>query len=561
MKTRAQALRSIQGQSFDVCVIGGGATGAACAWDAQLRGLRTVLLDAGDFASGTSSTSTKMAHGGVRYLEEAVRSFDLKQYEVVRCALHERIHMLRSAPFLAHPQVFLTPCFRWLDSAYYEIGLKLYDWIAASASLAPSFFVTRREALRRIPGLSPNRLVGGVLYTDGQFDDARYNIVLVETFTQDGGEALNYARVAALQKQDDGKIVAAEVEDSLSHKRFEVRARVFVNATGPFADGIRAMATPGIPPRMRLSKGAHIFLPLEILNSEDALLIPKTEDGRVIFAIPWLGRLHVGTTEQEVRPGDEMCVTREDVDYLLRHLNRYLAVPARADQIVSGTAGARPLVSSSPSKATKSLARDHVVERDPRSGLISILGGKWTTHRAMAEDTINAVESQLGDSQKPCRTWGRLLAGANRHSENYRQNLMSEISISQATARHLAEKYGMRAPEVLALTQSDPSLAEPLIEGVAPLKVEVVFSAREEMAISIEDVLARRIGLQWYGWKEAVKAAPVVADLLARELAWNDDEKHKAFAEYVAKIQGAMQNAGLSPGPNSQDRNDPPGKE
>jgi glycerol-3-phosphate dehydrogenase len=549
MKTRAHALGAIQGQSFDVCVIGGGATGSACAWDAQLRGLRTVLLEAGDFASGTSSTSTKMAHGGVRYLEQAVRSLDVQQYEVVRRALHERIHMLRSAPFLAHPKLFLTPCFRWLDCAYYEIGLKLYDWLAGRASFAPSFFVSREEALRRIPGLAPDRLVGGVMYADGQFDDARYNIVLVETFTQEGGEALNHARVTALQKQAHGKLAAAEVEDQFSRERFEVRARAFVNATGPFADGIRAMAAPGIPPRVRPSKGAHIFLPLEILKSDDALLIPKTEDGRVIFAIPWLGRLLVGTTEEEVRPGDELCVTREDVDYLLRHLNRYIASPARVDQIVSGTAGARPLVGSGSSKATKKLARDHVVERDSSSGLISILGGKWTTHRVMAEDTINAVETQLGGSQKPCRTWGRRLAGANGYSESCWQNLIRENSISEATARHLAEKYGVRAPDVLALANSDPSLMKPLVEGLAPLKVEVVFAAREEMAISIEDVLARRIGLQWYGWKEAVEAAPVVADLLACELGWSEDEKRQALAEYVSRIQGTMQKAGLGPGP------------
>ncbi|HYL46770.1 MAG TPA: FAD-dependent oxidoreductase [Candidatus Limnocylindrales bacterium] len=549
MKTRAQALRAIQGQSFDVCVIGGGATGSACAWDAQLRGLRTVLLEAADFASGTSSTSTKMAHGGVRYLEEAVRSLDIKQYEVVRRALRERVHMLRSAPFLAHPQAFLTPCFNWLECAYYEIGLKLYDWIAGSASLAPSFFVSREDALRRIPQLAPRGLAGGVIYSDGQFDDARYNIVLVETFTQEGGEALNYARVQAFVKQAGGKIAAVEVEDQLSPERFEVQARAFVNATGPFADGIRAMAAPGIPPRMRPSKGAHIFLPLKVLNSDDALLIPKTEDGRVIFAIPWLGRLLVGTTEEEVRPGDELCVTREDVDYLLRHLNRYLAAPARADQIVSGTAGARPLVSFSSSKATKKLARDHVVERDSSSGLISILGGKWTTHRVMAENTINAVAAQLGHPQSPCRTRGRPLAGANGYSESSWQNLMRENSIMEATARHLAEKYGARAPDVLALAKSDPSLTEPLVEGLAPLKAQVAFAAREEMAMSIEDVLARRIGLQWYGWKQAMKAAPLVADLLARELSWPGEEKRKAAVDYETKIQGAMQNAGLGTAP------------
>lgn len=549
MRTRAQALRAVADQFFDVCVIGGGATGSACAWDAQLRGFRTVLLEAGDFASGTSSTSTKMAHGGVRYLEEAVRSLDLKQYEVVRRALHERIHMLRSAPFLAHPQYFVTPCFNYLDRAYYGIGLKLYDWIASGASLAPSLFVSREETLRRIPMLAPNGLAGGVIYADGQFDDARYNIVLIETFTQIGGEALNYAPVIAFEKQADGKLARVEVEDRLSRQRFEVRARAFVNATGPFADGIRAAAAPGIPPRIRLSKGAHVLLPLGVLKSEDALLIPKTEDGRVIFAIPWLGRLLLGTTEQEVEPGEKLCVTREDVEYLLRHLNRYLASPARPEQIVSGMAGARPLVSSNPAKAIKKLARDHVVERDRGSGLISILGGKWTTNRAMAEDTINAVEAQLGDSRRPCRTWGSALAGAIGYSEETWRLLMRDFPISEASAHHFAEKYGARSAGVLALTKSEPILMEPLIETLAPLKAEVAFAARQEMAVCIEDVLARRIGLQWYGWKEAMEAAPVVADLLARELGWSEDEKRSALAEYVAGIQGVMQEAGLGSGP------------
>jgi glycerol-3-phosphate dehydrogenase len=545
MRPRPEALQNVAGQSFDVCIIGGGATGSGCALDAQLRGLKTVQLEAGDFASGTSSTSTKMIHGGVRYLEQAIRGLDLKQYEVLTRALHERIHMLRNAPFLTRTQLFLTPCFNWFAVLYFEIGLKLYDWIAGRASIAPSFFIAREDLLRRMPALDPARLVGAVAYADGQFDDARYNIALVSTFAEAGGEPLNYARVTNFEKGTDGKIAAVEVEDQLSRRRFTIRARAFVNATGPSSDTIRELATPGVRPRMRLSKGVHILLPLESLASNDALLIPKTEDGRVLFAIPWFGRLLVGTTEQEVSVHDELYLTREEVDYLLRHLNRYLARPITPDQIVSGSAGARPLVSSASSKDTKKLARDHEVELDSRSGLLSIMGGKWTTHRAMAEDTINAVQKFLGGPTTPSQTLNHQLLGSDGYSPEYWQTLVSNYRVPELTARHLAQKFGTRAPQVMELTAADPNLAAPLVEGLAPISAEVIYAVRNEMATSIEDVLARRTGLQLYGWRDAIKAAPAVARLLAREFTWSEQQTHESAAQYIEKIRGLLQKAGL----------------
>jgi glycerol-3-phosphate dehydrogenase len=546
MKTRAEALQSIESQAFDVCVIGGGATGSGCALESQLRNLKTVQLEAKDFASATSSASTKMIHGGVRYLEQAIREFDIKEYEVLTRALHERLHMLRNAPYLTRTQRFLTPCFNRWSVLYFEIGLKLYDWIAGQASLAPSAFVSRREVLSRVPTLDPRRLVGAVAYTDGQFDDARYNIALVKTFTEAGGEALNYVRVTSFKKAANGKISSVEVEDQFTHSRFVVGARAFVNATGPFADTIREMATPGAPPRMRLSKGVHILLPLEVLSSEDALLIPKTEDGRVLFAIPWFGRLLVGTTETEVTIHDELYVTRNDVDYLLRHLNRYLARPVTSDQIVSCTAGARPLVSSGGAKDTKLLARDHVVELDPASGLISIMGGKWTTYRAMAEDTVNTVQKCLGASATPTQTLNHLLAGSDGFTPDYEDRLAKEWGASEQTALHLAHKFGTCAPQVQELAQKNADLAGPLVQGLAPIRAEVVFCARNEMAASIEDILARRIGLQLYSWRDAIKAAPAVAQLLGRECGWQEYTVREATNDYIEKIRGLMQKAGLA---------------
>jgi glycerol-3-phosphate dehydrogenase len=565
MKTREEALATIENGSFDVCVIGGGATGAGCALDAQLRGLKTVLIEGADFASGSSSASTKMAHGGVRYLETAVRGLDVREFKVVKRALRERIRMLRNAPFLTGTKRFITPCISWRGVAYYEAGLKLYDWIAGEAGLGASQFLSREEALRRIPGLNADGLVGAVAYSDGQFDDARYNIALVQTFVEAGGEALNYARVTEFGKRGDGKIESAEVEDKASGRGFVVGARAFLNATGPFADTIREMASPGLERRMRLSRGVHIVLPLEALaggqvgdaqesqasraQENDALLVPKTDDGRVLFAIPWMNRLLVGTTDEEVEQAEQRGVTGEEAEYLLRHLNRYLAKAVRRDEIVSGFAGVRPLVVSRRGRSarrqeTKTLARDHEIEVDRASGLISVMGGKWTTYRAMAEDTINAVENELGRKATPCRTAKFPLVGSDGFGRDYWRSLVREFCISEASARHVAQKFGTRAARVLALAKEDPRLMAPLVEGLGPLAVEVAFCARYEMASSIEDILTRRIGVEPHGWREAMAAAPAVADLLGAEIGWTAEERREQLDGYVARIERLMREAG-----------------
>ena len=552
MKSRREALKDIENKSFDVCVIGGGATGSGCALDSQLRGLSTVLIEAGDFASATSSASTKMVHGGVRYLEEAFRRLDPAEYKVVNRALHERIHMLKNGPFLTRAKEFITPCYSWLDLAYYETGLKLYDWISGSASLAPSHFVSRRETLRRLPNLNPQGLVGAVAYTDGQFDDARYNVTLVQSFTETGGVAVNYARVTSCERGADGKLAAVTVQDQFSGQSFVVRARAFVNATGPFADSIRSMANPDAKPRIRLSKGVHILLPAEVISSGDAILIPKTEDSRVLFAIPWRGRVLVGTTEQEVAVGEELFLTHEEVEYLLRHLNRYLALPVKPGQVVGGFAGARPLLSADDSRDTKKLARDHEVELDPQSGLVSILGGKWTTYRAMAQDTIDVVQKSFGGNPTPCSTLHHLLVGSDGYSSDYWKTLITNFGVPESSARHLAEKYGTLAAQLLRLTADDPNLAEPLVEGLAPLRAEVAFAARFEMAMTIEDVLARRVGLQFYGWSETIAAAPATAEVLMRELGWSKADRDNALTEYVKKIRDLQRKAGLTVPPEAR---------
>jgi glycerol-3-phosphate dehydrogenase len=549
MKRREEALKVIRGQDFDACVIGGGATGAGCALDAQLRGLNTVLLDAADFASGASTAATKIIHGGVRYLEQAVKRLDVQEYEVVNRALRERIHMLHNGPFLSRPLEFLIPCSNWFSVVYMGFGMKLYEWIAGKASLFASRFLSKSETLKRMPGLAPGNLLGSIAYADGQFDDARYNIALINSFSEAGGVAMNYCRVISFVKDENGKLAGAEVEDQFSKERFTIRARRFVNATGPEADSIRDLATPGVSPRMRLSKGAHIVLPLDVFPTDDALLIPKTDDGRVLFAVPWFDRLLVGTTEQEVTIHDELYLSGDDVAYLLHHINRYFATAIRADQIVSGFAGARPLVRAGGSRDTKRLARDHEVEVNGQSGLISIMGGKWTTHRAMAEDTINAVEKSLGLPVTPGATIDHPLAGSNGYTPGYWRSLVRDYGISESTARHLSQKFGTNAAQVMALIKNEPGLGAPLIPGFAPLCAEVAYSARCEMAMTIDDVLMRRTGLQFFNWNAAINAAAPTGAILAKELGWTPEAERTSVDQYRNRISRLMQLAGLSAAP------------
>jgi len=546
MRSREEAIQAIEGKSFDVCVIGGGATGSGCALDSQLRGLKTVQLEAEDFASGASSASTKMVHGGVRYLQNAIRHLDFEEFLVLKEALHERVPMLRNAPFLTNTRSFLVPCFDRMDVAYFFSGLKLYDWIAGRDSLAASVFISREETLRRMPEIASKNLLGAVVYADGQFDDARYNITLVQTFTEAGGETLNHAGVVAFEKDASGRLATAIVEEKVTRRTFPVHARCFVNATGPYADKIRTLATPASRPRIRLSKGVHIVLPAEVLSGREALLIPKTDDGRVLFAIPWLGSVLVGTTDEEINSFDEVHLRADEVHYLLLHLNRYLATPVSADQIVGGMAGIRPLLTSRKTRNTKKLARSHEVEVDSHSGLISIMAGKWTTYRAMAQDAIDAAQEKIGMQGSQCRTLNYKLAGSEGYSADYWQSLEKSYSLPEPTARQLAEKYGTRATDVMELVKQDPQLALPLSPGVAALRAEALFAIRDEMAISIEDVLARRLGVQTQNWKAAIEAAPVVADILAHELGWPETIKKESIVQYDVKIRGLMQTAGVA---------------
>lgn len=543
MMRRTDALAAA-GEEFDVCVIGGGATGAGCALDSQLRGLKTIMVEANDFASATSSASTKLIHGGIRYLREAALHFDIGQVGVVKRALQERVHMLGNAPFLAGTMEFFIPCYSRWESAYFGAGVKLYDLLAGKANLLPSTRLTRDQALQRMPILKSDGLVGAVTYCDGQFDDAGYNLALVRTFADLGGVALNHARVMAVERKSGEKLLSAQIQDEISRRTFEIRARTFVNATGPAADVVRRMANPNATPRLKLSKGAHILLPLEQFGSGDAMLIPETSDGRVIFAIPWMGRLLVGTTDDPVNEFDDVSVSGEDVGYLLHHLNQFVQKPFVTEQIIGGFAGIRPLISAD-SRSTKSLSRDHKVEVDPQSALISILGGKWTTYRAMAEDTIDAVRRSLQRPVTECSTRNHPLTGSAGYTATFPEKLMRTCHVSNETVAHLTGKLGTDAVQVLEFASEAPELAQPIVDGFPAIRAEIVYAIQSDMAMSIEDILARRIGLQFYSWKLATQAAPIVAQYLAREYGWSDERRQHAVDEYVGKLKRMRQTAGL----------------
>src|SRR5215831_1746687 len=545
MPTRSETLPLSDSATYDVCVIGGGASGAGCALDAQLRGLRTLLVEGADFASRTSSASTKMAHGGIRYLQAAFANLDLRQYRLVSHAVRERALMLRNAPHLTATQEFLVPCFTRGEQFYYGAGLKIYDWIAGRASLARSRVLSFDHAVRRLPALHRRGLLGAVSYADGQFDDSRYGLALVTTFVRAGGTALNYVKAMDFERVRNGQIAALSVEDRITGRAFTVRARVFVNATGPFSDAVRRLASPGTESRLRPSKGVHLLFPLDAGWNGDGLLVPKTEDGRVVFALPYGGRLLVGTTDNAASPDAEMVVTRQEIDYLIRQINPYLETPLHASDVVSGFAGIRPLVQSRNSMETSKLIRDDEVEVDPRSGLISILGGKWTTYRLMAEKTIDRVQAALGLAVGGCATRNARLAGSEGYHADYWRELM-EGGLPEPTARHLAHKFGTDAVRVLQLANEDDDLASPLVDGAPPIQAEVVYAVRHEMALTVDDVLARRTGLELYDWRMAIEAAPAVAWLMGREMGWSPAEVRRASNEYIAKIDRLLKVAGLA---------------
>jgi glycerol-3-phosphate dehydrogenase len=445
---------------WDILIIGGGATGLGCAVDAAARGYRTLLLEKGDFGHATSSRSTKLIHGGVRYLQQG-------NIKLVRESLRERGLLLRNAPHLVHQLPFVVPAYKWWEPPFYFAGLKLYDALAAEYRLGRSRFLTRDELKRQIPTIALEGLRGGNLYFDAQFDDARLAIALAQTAANLGATVLNYVEVSQLLKAGDC-VRGVTARDLETDHTYEVRAKVLINATGIFTDSMRRLDEPSAPQMVTVSQGSHIVLDREFLPGSTAIIVPKTDDGRVLFAIPWRSKVLVGTTDVAVTQAvADPKPSSEEIDYMLDHAGRYLSPKPKREDIRSTFAGLRPLVRNVSSKSTALVPRDHTIVVSP-SKLVTVAGGKWTTYRKMAEDTINRAAEVGGLSRQRCTT--------------------ANIQI------HKAESEA-RTEEEMA-----------------------VRAVRKEMARTVEDMLARRTGTLFVDARASMESAERIAQLMSREL-------------------------------------------
>jgi glycerol-3-phosphate dehydrogenase len=502
---RARQLERLEGgdRPWDIAVIGGGATGVGVAVDAAARGYRVVLLEQHDFGKGTSSRSTKLIHGGLRYLKQG-------RVRLVREALRERGLLCRNAPHLVHPLVTIVPLYSAWEGPYYGLGVKAYDWLSGRHSLGPSQRLSSAEALRVIPTLEPHGLRGGVSYFDAAFDDARLLINLVQTCVDLGGVCLNYAPVRELMKQS-GRVCGFVAEDVETGRTLRVAARVVVNAAGPFSDQVQRLDDPEAETRIVPSQGAHIVLGCEFLPGSAALLVPRTRDGRVVFAIPWHDHVLVGTTDTPLTDAPLEPKPREmEIDFLLAEVAPYLAKKPQRSDICSVFAGVRPLVRGSRGRHTSQLGRDHAVHVSS-TGLVSILGGKWTTYRKMAEDCVDVAARVGGLQPRPCQTKVLPIHGGEA-----------------VAVDGIFTQYGSDGPAVSQLNSSRQDWSQPLDPRLPYLAGQVIWAARYEMARTVEDVLARRMRALFIDAEVALAAAPKVAELLTSELgrdaAWQADQ-------------------------------------
>jgi glycerol-3-phosphate dehydrogenase len=512
--TREGQLRRIAGRTeqWDIIIVGGGATGVGCAIDAAARGYSVLLLERHDFGKGASSRSTKLVHGGVRYLEQGNLSLVME-------ALRERGLLLRNAPHLVRNLGFVVPAYDWWESPFYGVGLKIYNLLAGKYGFGPSRILSKDETLALLPTINIEGLRGGVIYFDGQFDDSRLLINLAATAWEQGAALLNYAPVNGLLKDHDGFVNGVRYRDAESGEDHEALARVVINATGPFSDSLRSMAEPGVEPVIAPSQGVHLVFDGSFLAGESAIMVPHTADGRVLFAIPWHGHAVVGSTDTPVD-----CVQPEpipfehEIEFILQTAARYLARKPEREDVLSVFAGTRPLAKADGGVGgTAALSRSHVV-RIENSGLLTICGGKWTTYRQMAEDCVNQAATFARLPERPCPT-----AELNIHGHLPNADRFGTLSV-----------YGSDAAAIRALIEGDPTLAIPLSSHLPYTGAEIVWAAREEMARTVEDVLARRTRALFLNARAAAEMAGPVSRLLARELERPSEWAEAQSAEFRA---------------------------
>ena len=499
-------------EQWDVIVIGGGSTGLGIALDSATRGYKTLLLEQLDYAKGTSSRSTKLVHGGVRYLAQA-------NISLVTEALKERGLLEKNAPHLVKNQTFLIPNYKWWEGIYYTIGLKVYDLLAGKLSLGASKHVSKNETIRKLPTIKTTGLKGSVSYQDGQFDDSRLAVNIAQTAIEQGASLLNYFKVKHLVKSNTNEVKGVIAIDQETQEEHEFLGKVVINATGVFADDILQMDKPGGKKKIQPSQGVHLVFDKSFLPGEDAIMIPKTDDGRVLFAVPWHDKVIVGTTDEMVEKHvAEPNATEKEVDFILETFNRFIEKKATRDDIKSIYAGLRPLAAPEDDTGkTKEISRGHKVLVS-ESGLISITGGKWTTYRKMAEDTIDKTIELGVLPHEVCVTEELSIHGAMQTED--RDNHLYVYGSDQALLHQLIE--------------DDPSLGNKLHPELDYLEVEVLWAVRHELARTVEDVLARRVRILFLDAEKSIEIAPKVAHILAKELnkdkTW-ETEQVKAYTQ------------------------------
>jgi glycerol-3-phosphate dehydrogenase len=508
---------------WDMIVVGGGATGVGVAIDAASRGYDVLLLEQSDFGKGTSSRSTKLAHGGVRYLEQG-------NIGLVMEALKERGLLLQNAPHIVHDLAFVVPNYDWWEAPFYGLGLKLYQLLAGKYGFGVSRILSREETLKHLPTLKTEGLRGGAVYYDGQFDDARLLIHMVATAFEQGAALLNYVEVTGLTKDAQGFVDGISARDSETGNEFRATAKVVINATGAFTDLLRLKAEPSATPMIVPSQGIHLVFASSFLQGDSAVMVPHTSDGRVLFAIPWHGHTLVGTTDTPVAAATlEPIAMEQEIEFILATAGQYLAKAPARDDVLSVFAGIRPLVRATGVtngiSNTSALSRDHVIHID-RSGLVTVCGGKWTTYRRMAEDCVDQAATLAQLPEKPCVTHHLRIHGSPDASK--------EDAAREDAAKEFVslDVYGSDANQIRKLIETDPQLGEPLHGALPYLRAEVVWAARHEMARSVEDALARRTRALFLNARAAIAMAPAVADLMASELGWDEPTKAKQLAAF-----------------------------
>jgi glycerol-3-phosphate dehydrogenase len=489
-------LKAAGDKPWDVVIIGGGATGLGIVLDAASRNYSTLLLEQADFAKGTSSRSTKLVHGGVRYLAQG-------DIGLVREALYERGVLLKNAPHLAHNQQFIIPQYSWWQGPFYTIGLTIYDWLSGKLSLGRSYHIGRREMIRRLPTINPSGLKGGIVYHDGQFDDARLAVNIAQTATENGAVLLNYCKVNGLLKDAGGKVNGLTAQDLETNEIFRLNARTVINATGVFVDEILQLDNPSAPRMVKPSQGVHLVLDGSFLNSSSAIMIPKTDDGRVLFAVPWHNKVLLGTTDTPLDEHSlEPVALEEEIRFIFDTAGKYLAKPPVRTDVRSVFAGLRPL--AAPQKetgSTKEISRSHKI-LVASSNLITITGGKWTTFRRMAEDAVEQAIVTGGLPRAECKTRALRIHG-------YQQ---------QPIAAAPLDIYGSDAAAIQDLIRLKPGTDKPLHPRLPYIKAQVIWAVKHEMAMTVEDVLARRLRALFLDAQAAMEMAPEVADIMAAEM-------------------------------------------